>query len=111
MAKKPTTPDFGQTGAKYDAGKTRYSLLLGGCPLAIEGVAQVLTVGAVKYTDHSWQNVPNGIDRYFSAFMRHVMEIMKDGPDARDAETGLLHIDHVNCNGLFLAELLRKVAV
>jgi hypothetical protein len=108
MTTKKTT-NFGQTGAKFDGGKTRYSLLLGGMPLALEGVAQVLTFGAQKYADHSWQHVPNGIDRYFSAFMRHVMEIMKHGPDARDEETGLLHIDHTNTNGLFLAELLRRV--
>lgn len=107
MSKAKTT-NFGATGAKFDGGKTRYSLLLGGMPLALEGVAKVLTFGAGKYADHSWQHVPDGIDRYFSAFMRHVMEIMKDGPGARDEETGLLHIDHVNCNGLFLAELLRK---
>lgn len=93
-------------GRKDDQGKPRFSLLRFGCPNALEGVARVLTFGAKKYADHSWQNVEDGIDRYTSAMERHQNALAK-GEDF-DPESGLLHIDHVACNALFLAELYRK---
>ncbi|WP_320535310.1 dATP/dGTP diphosphohydrolase domain-containing protein [Robbsia andropogonis] len=96
------------TGMKHDGGKPRFSLLRFGCAAALEGIAGVLTFGAKKYADHSWKTVDQGFDRYWSAMERHLNEIAKHGPNARDEESGLLHIDHVNTNGLFLAELIRK---
>jgi hypothetical protein len=92
---------------KFDGGKPRFSLLRFGCARAMEGIAKVLTFGAAKYEAHSWRNVEEGVDRYWSAMERHMNEIAKHGPEARDEESGLLHIDHVNTNGLFLAELMR----
>lgn len=106
MAKKANTPAL---GAKHDAGKPRWSLLRFGMARALAGIVDVLTFGAVKYDDHSWRGVPEGIDRYWSAMERHMNEVALHGPHARDAESGLLHIDHINTNGLFLAELLRDV--
>ena len=94
-------------GLKFDGGKDRWSLLLAGCPKALRGVVKVLTFGAVKYEDNSWQNVDNAIDRYLSAQMRHMNAILIEGPAAVDEESGLPHIDHFNTNGLFLGELLR----
>lgn len=95
------------SGAKFDGGKDRWSLLLGGMPKALRGIVKVLTFGAVKYEDHSWREVPDSIDRYLSAQMRHMNAILIEGPAAVDEESGLPHIDHFNTNGLFLAELLR----
>jgi hypothetical protein len=95
-------------GMKFDGGKSRFSLLRFGCARAMAGVAKVLTFGAAKYAAHSWREVDEGIDRYWSAMERHMNEIAINGLEARDEESGLLHIDHVNCNGLFLSELIRK---
>lgn len=95
-------------GLKFDGGKNRFSLLRFGCARAMAGISAVLTFGAKKYAAHSWREVDEGIDRYWSAMERHMNEIAIHGLDARDAESGLLHIDHVNCNGLFLSELIRK---
>ncbi|OZI20066.1 hypothetical protein CAL26_21160 [Bordetella genomosp. 9] len=108
MARKTSkqSPDL---GAKHDAGKPRWSLLRFGMARALAGIVDVLTFGAFKYADHSWMTVPDGVDRYFSAMERHMNEIALHGPHARDAESGLLHIDHVNTNGMFLAELLRNI--
>lgn len=96
------------TGLKFDGGKSRFSLLRFGCARALAGISKVLTFGAIKYEAHSWREVDEGIDRYWSAMERHMNEIAIHGLDARDAESGLLHIDHVNCNGMFLSELIRK---
>jgi len=94
------------TDMKHDGGKPRFSILRFGCPNSLEGVAQVLTFGAKKYADHSWQTVNNGVDRYWSAMERHMNALAKG--ETHDEESGLLHIDHVACNALFLGELLRK---
>ncbi|WP_196481893.1 dATP/dGTP diphosphohydrolase domain-containing protein [Burkholderia vietnamiensis] len=94
-------------GAKFDGGKPRFSLLRFGCARALRGIANVLTFGANKYAAHSWKEVPEGVDRYWSAMERHLNEIGAHGMDARDEESGLLHIDHVACNVMFLSELIR----
>jgi hypothetical protein len=96
------------TGMKFDGGKPRFSLLRFGCASALRGIANVLTFGAKKYSAHSWKEVDEGIDRYWSAMERHLNEIGTHGMDSRDEESGLLHIDHVGCNVMFLAELIRK---
>lgn len=96
------------TGMKFDGGKPRFSLLRFGCARALRGIANVLTFGAKKYAAHSWKEVDEGIDRYWSAMERHLNEIGTHGMDSRDEESGLLHIDHVGCNVMFLAELIRK---
>jgi hypothetical protein len=93
---------------KFDVGKPRFSLLRFGCANALRGISNVLTFGAKKYAAHSWKEVDDGIDRYWSAMERHLNEIGTHGMDSRDAESGLLHIDHVGCNVMFLAELIRK---
>lgn len=104
-------------GAKFDGGKPRFSLLRFGCARALLGVAKVLTFGAKKYAAHSWRDVDNGIDRYWSAYERHANRIAIYGLDSRDLNengevdenhSGELDIDHMNTNGLFLAELIRK---
>jgi hypothetical protein len=95
------------SGMKFDGGKPRFSLLRFGCARALRGVAKVLTFGAQKYAAHSWREVPEGVDRYWSALERHLNEIGTHGLDSRDEESGLLHIDHVGCNVMFLSELIR----
>lgn len=96
-------------GLKFDAGKLQWNLLLKGAGMlrSLEGVVKVLMFGAEKYAAHSWREVEDGERRYLDGLMRHYAAIMRDGIEARDEESGELHIDHLNCNGLFLGELAR----
>jgi hypothetical protein len=105
------TEPVGQAGGlKFDGGKAQWSLLMStkGMLAAIKGVLAVLTFGAKKYAAHSWREVEDNERRYSDALVRHFVAIQEQGSTAVDEESGLLHIDHLNCNGLFLAELARK---
>ncbi|MEG1433065.1 dATP/dGTP diphosphohydrolase domain-containing protein [Eubacterium sp.] len=86
--------------AKSDTGKSRLSLV---SPYLIEAVGTVRTYGTEKYgSPDNWSEVDP--ERYRDALMRHWCEYLKD-PMSRDAESGLLHIDHVACNVNFLVEV------
>lgn len=97
-------------GAKYDAGKPIWTLLFSaqGMLASLRGVVDVLMFGAKKYAAFSWRTVPDAETRYLNALTRHYVAIMEGGLTAHDDESGELHIDHLNCNGLFLGELARK---
>lgn len=86
----------GDSGLKYDGGKLRMDLLP---PKALEELAKVLSYGADKYADNSWQGVES--KRYTAALLRHLVKWM--GGEARDPESGLHHLSHVLCNAAFLA--------
>lgn len=82
---------------KADAGKPRWDLL----PLTeVEQAVEVLTDGAIKYTDNGWQGVANASDRYFAALMRHVAAWRRG--ERTDPETGRAHLAHALCCLLFL---------
>lgn len=84
-------------GKKYDYGKVRMDLI----PLdVVENIGKVLTYGAQKYSDNSWQNLPDFWKRYKAALLRHLTAI--DKGELIDPESGLPHIDHVLCNTVFL---------
>ena len=103
-------PKKGQAGGlKFDAGKDEWNLLLSGKGMikALRGVVGILMFGAKKYAAHSWREVEHNERRYLDGLMRHYAAIMEHGLQARDEESGLLHIDHLNCNGLFLGEIAR----
>lgn len=100
----PPPPPPGSTenqgGMKFDAGKPRMSLL----PFdALLMVAMVLTFGAKKYAAHSWRTVPNALERYSDALLRH-WERMQAG-EWLDPESGLPHWAHIACNALFCCAL------
>ena len=40
----------------------------------IEELVDILTKGAKKYADNSWQELPNGVERYKAALMRHLVK-------------------------------------
>ncbi|WYM31507.1 hypothetical protein VL73_25 [Erwinia phage VL73] len=101
-----TSTDSAITDMKYDKGKSRVDLLLDGCPNAIKSVSDVLTFGAKKYADHSWQGVDNGSSRYKAALMRHLLA--HSSGELNDPESGLSHLSHVACNALFILELELK---
>lgn len=103
----PTGRSAHEPGAKLDAGKPRTSLVLGDFAHALNEVVKVGTFGANKYTDHGWLSVPNGIQRYDDALLRHWIEA-RSGNDV-DPDSGLLHLAHVAWNALAVLELeIRK---
>lgn len=85
---------------KYDAGKTRLSLVL---PSLIEAVGRVRTYGVQKYGNpDSWRNVE--VWRYRDAMLRHLVAYLID-PAGTDGESGLYHLWHAACNIMFLIDL------
>lgn len=90
-------------GVKYDAGKPRYGLVLGGFPRALERVVQVGTFGANKYSDDGWLTVDDGHARYTDAMLRH--HFAEAGGEELDGESGMLHAAHRAWNALAVLEL------
>lgn len=90
-----------EAGVKFDGEKPRMDLL---DPLALEGLAKVLTFGAQKYAAHNWRKgIAN--TRLIAAMLRHLFAIMR-GEDL-DPESGLPHIDHVGCCWMFLSNNMK----
>lgn len=87
---------------KKDVDKPRYDLLP---PLAIDDMAKVLTFGAYKYAPENWRNIPNGVERYKAALLRHAFAMLRG--EQLDPETGLPHAAHVMCCASFVLELER----
>lgn len=85
---------------KADKGKPRISLV----PTEIiRAVARVREYGVNKYGDReAWRKVEP--ERYRDALLRHVL-LWMDDLHGRDAESGLLHIEHIACNVAFLLEV------
>lgn len=89
------------TGRKDDADKVRMDLL---DPLALEGLAAVLTFGAKKYASHNWRGGIN-LSRVFGALLRHTFSILRG--EYIDPESGLPHIDHVGCCWMFASNFMK----
>jgi hypothetical protein len=87
--------------AKADAGKLMLELIP---PEAFEALGRVLTYGAQKYGANKWQSIDDAKERYKGALLRHYVAYQKE-PHGRDKESGLLHIEHLFCNAMFLAVL------
>jgi hypothetical protein len=88
------------SGAKYDDGKILFRPLMHGLALPLRAVAVVLSYGAQKYPEDSWQTVPDGKRRYEDAYYRH-MNARGQG-EVYDPESGLPHRAHELCNLMFL---------
>lgn len=58
------------------------------------------TEGAKKYADNSWQNIPDGFERYRAALLRHMTAYMKG--ERYDKETGLMHLAQICWNAIAL---------
>jgi len=95
IEKKDHTTGIGG-GMRYNQGKIRYDLVE---PHAYQDFVEVLTDGAIKYSDDnwrkgfSWRSVLASLKRHIAAFEK--------GEDY-DPETGRLHISHAACNVHFL---------
>lgn len=112
-------PPCGAAVEKKDAGKIRMELL-DGVPNALRLCAAVLTVGAVKYEDHGYHRVPDGVRRYAGARCRHynaaaagaLAERASGRPGAAlralDDESNLPHLAHAAVSALIELELALK---
>ena len=100
----PTSTSNRDQTYKFDAGKLMLELIP---PETYEALGTVLTYGARKYSENSWQNVEPS--RYKGALLRHFVEYLKD-PSSIDKESGFLHIDHLLCNAMFLSYFERRTS-
>jgi hypothetical protein len=67
---------------------------------AMDEVARVLAFGARKYSPGNWAHVPDARRRYFAAAIRHLIAWWLG--EKKDNETGVSHLAHSICCGLFL---------
>jgi len=96
-------------GTKHDACKPRINLL-GQFARALEEVAIVATFGATKYSDHGWLKLPDGVERYTDAMLRHwLAEHHAEYPAAaRDEQSGRMHAAHIAWNALARLDLMLR---
>lgn len=88
-------------GVKHDGEKVRLDLI---DPLAIEGLAAVLTFGAKKYAPHNWRGGLS-YSRLIAALLRHLFAILRG--EYIDSESNLPHVDHVGCCWMFLSNMMK----
>lgn len=106
----------GVAGRKDDAGKPDPTLLFDDLPNALYGVIEVLQWAVEKkkpvpYERGSWQDVKDFQRRYRAAILRHQLNSAKcvllggqSFDTVTDAETGLLELQHIATDALFLLE-------
>lgn len=87
-------------GVRFNASKPRLSLV---SPWAQEGLARVLTFGAQKYAAYNWAKGLS-YSETIDSMERHIVAL-KRGEDI-DPESGLPHIDHIQCNAMFLSHFM-----
>ena len=104
MEKDPSGKDAHEAGAKLDANKNRMGLVLLGFSRALAAVSAVGTYGANKYTDNGWMSVPNGVNRYTDALLRHILS--EASGELKDKDTDLLHAAHAAWNALARLDLM-----
>lgn len=102
----PHGVDQHQPGAKLDALKPRPALVLGGFSRALTAVVNVGTYGAIKYTARGWEVVPDGVERYSEALMRHWLAEVQG--IEKDQESTFLHAAHLAWNALARLELMLR---
>ncbi len=95
-----------EPGVKHDQGKLRVGLVVTGFARALEAVSEIGTYGARKYTDDGWVSVPDGVERYTDAMLRHFLAEAKG--EERDQESGLLHAAHAAWNALARLDLMLR---
>lgn len=90
---------------KYDQGKSPvYRGSLAYFPRAIEGLATISAFGATKYAWSGWRHVPDGLNRYTDAMVRH---LLREGQEEiLDPDSGLPHHLHTLWNAAARSELM-----
>lgn len=91
-------------GEKHDKGKPRPQLVLGTMAQAVQAVIEVAEHGARKYSPDNWLKVPNALDRYTDAMLRHLLADLEG--EERDKDSGLLHAAHAAWGALARLELM-----
>lgn len=89
-------------GMKFDGGKPRAALVLGGFADALMEVSKVGTFGAWKYEPNNWKLVDK--ERYEDALFRHLLQWQ--GGEFTDSESGLPHLAHAAWNVLAILQLI-----
>lgn len=85
---------------RFNEGKAPLSMVLE-AHNALNGCAEVLAFGAKKYSRGNWRNglkhteICDSLVRHLSAYL---------SGENTDPESKLLHVNHILCNALFLAE-------
>lgn len=87
---------------RYNQGKLRYSLI---SQQALEGLMETLEYGANKYALDNWKKGLN-YKSVIDSMMRHVNAMLRG--EVEDPESGILHIDHVQANAMFLSHFIRS---
>lgn len=89
--------------AKADAGKYRPSLV----PMQIiKDIAEVREYGNKKYGDpNNWKQVE--MERYIDATWRHLIAFTEN-IYGKDAESGIYHYKHIECNMAFISDMMAK---
>lgn len=90
-------------GAKDDSAKVDLSIILECFPRALWEVGRVADYGARKYSRGGCLQVNNAMQRYEAADMRH--KLKRHQGEARDPESGELHLAHEAWNALIKLEL------
>ena len=87
---------------RYNQGKLQWSLV---DFKSLEGMVQVLEMGAEKYDKHNWKKgMP--ITQVSESLMRHLFAFLNG--EETDPESGLSHISHVMCNAMFIEYIMRE---
>lgn len=95
-----------EKGKKFDGGKSRAGLVVGGFAKALSIVAKIGTFGALKYGPDNWKNLDDALERYEDAMMRHYLA-MKDG-ELLDPESELPHVAHMAWNALAMVHFMHQ---
>lgn len=110
LEEDPLGKDSREPGAKMDLGKP--PLLRGVLqyfPRALEAVATVSLKGAEKYSWKGWEAVPDGVNRYGDALVRHLLAEETEGP--YDHYLDLHHAAATAWNALARLELVLRSGV
>ena len=93
-------------GVKYDGNKVEMELIINGFPRALKEVGRVATFGKNKYSRGGFLEVDDGINRYTSAMIRHLLADAEG--EELDPEMGLPHLAAVAWNALAVLELKQR---
>ena len=115
MSEEKKTEQKPEGAMRFDSGKPQLELI---SPIAMIGLARILTKGARKYASHNWRKGMNW-SRCIGSLKRHLAEFEMGNdydydPNCETCKsgncinhTGELHIDQVLCNAMFLSEYAR----